>query len=205
MVKIFTASEKEQLSTAIHTAEQRTSAEIATVIMPISDRYIPEMMLYGFLLGSLASMMLWELSWVASFPILFLIQIIGIFSIPFLPAVHKLFLRFLPQKLLFHRASHLGAEELLAIHQKVQHDTPVVLLFISLAEHYVHLFPNAVVKSKVKDEVWKPIVIEFSEKLSEATLTGACIHAIDAIADVLEPLFPEDSGKNQYPNEFKIY
>ncbi len=205
MVKVFTTSEKEQLSAAIYKAEKRTNAEIAAVILPISDRYIPEMMLYGFMLGSLVAILLWEMSWVLSFPLLFLIQLLGIFTVPFLPGVNKCFLRLLPQKLLFHRAAHLGAEELLAIHHNVPHNTPVVLLFISLAEHYVHLFPNAVVKSKIKDEVWKPIVVEFSAKLSEATLTGACLHAIDAIADVLEPLFPEDKGKNQYHDELKLY
>jgi len=198
MVKIFSPSEAEYIAQATTLAEQRTSAEIVTVVIPKSDRYISEMMFYGFILGSVIAFVLWEIKGLTNFPVIFLIQLLCMLILPLMPGIYKVFLYFLPKKLLFHRASHLGAEELLAIMQKVPPQTPVVLLFISLAEHYIHLFTNPVVKNGIEDKHWDELINRFTVKLKVQTLTQTCSESIAEIADILEPVFPDDAGKNWY-------
>lgn len=195
--------ESEQITKAIGLAEQRTCAEIAAVVVPRSDHYIAEMMLYGFVFGSLINFVLWDTTGLNKFPLFFLIQLLCMFLVPFIPGLNRVLLYFLPRKLLFHRASHLGAEEILAITKTVPHETPVVLLFISLAEHYVHILPNHSVAHKVEEKSWDPIINGFTITLKRENLTKACIETIKEIANLLEPVFPDDSGKNLYEDEMR--
>lgn len=71
MVKIFSNLESEQITKAIGLAEQRTCAEIAAVVVPRSDHYIAEMMLYGFVFGSLINFVLWDTTGLNKFPLFF--------------------------------------------------------------------------------------------------------------------------------------
>jgi putative membrane protein len=198
MVKIFSTLESEQIAEAIALAEQRTHAEIATVVLPRSDHYVSEMMLYGFILGSVISFILWEAAEVDRFSLFFLIQLLCMFLVPFTPGLKRVLLYFLPKKLLFHRAAHIGAEELLAIIQNVPPQTPVVLLFISLAEHYIHVLPNPIVNNKIEAKNWDKIIGGFTVTLKNNDLTKACIETINEIANILAPIFPDDKGKNLY-------
>lgn len=165
--------ESEQITKAIGLAEQRTCAEIAAVVVPRSDHYIAE------------------------------IQLLFMFLVPFIPGLNRILLYFLPRKLLFHRASHLGAEEILAITKAVPHETPVVLLFISLAEHYVHILPNHRVAHQVDEKSWDPIINRFTIALKKESLSKACIETIKEIATLLEPIFPDNAGKNLYEDEMR--
>ncbi len=198
MVNIFSSVESERIAQAVVLAEQNTSAEIATVVIPRSDHYISEMMLYGFIFGSLIDFALWDASWVNKFPLFFLIQLVCMFIIPFTPGLKQVLLYFLPKKLLYHRASHIGAEELLGITQQLPPQTPVVLLFISLAEHYVHVFPNPVINNKIEKKHWDKIINGFTLNLKNKNLTNACIETIKEISDLLAPIFPDDEGNNLY-------
>ncbi len=198
MVRIFSKRESEEITNAIVLAEQCTSAEIATVVIPKSDHYVSELMFYGFILGSIIDFILWENTWVSTFPMFFLVQLLCIFVIPFTPGLKSILLFFLPKKLLYHRASHLGAEELLAITQHVPSHTPVVLLFVSLAEHYVHVFPNTIVNNKIEDKHWENIISEFTLSLKKQNLTHTCIKTIKEISELLAPIFPDDKGDNLY-------
>ncbi|QMT61679.1 hypothetical protein [Legionella sp. PC997] len=203
MVKIFSTLESEQITKAIGLAEQRTCAEITAVVVPRSDHYIAEMMLYGFVFGSLINFVLWEITGLNKFPLFFLIQLLCMFLVPFIPGLNRVLLYLLPRKLLFHRASHLGAEEILALTKAVSHEIPVVLLFISIAEHYVHILPNHRVANKVDEKSWDPIINGFILTLKRENLTKACTETIKEIATLLEPIFPEDAGKNLYEDEVR--
>lgn len=198
MVNIFSSNESKQIASAISLAEQSTNAEIAAVVIPRSDHYIPELMFYGFILGSIIGFILWEATWAHRFPVFFLIQLLCIFILPFTPGIKQLLLYFLPKKLLFHRAAHLGAEELLAISQQLPPHTPIILLFISLAEHYVHVFPNPIVSHKIEDKNWDTVVNQFTLILKKQNLTKACVDTIGEIGGMLTPIFPDDKGQNLY-------
>lgn len=198
MVKVFSETEALQIEQAVACAEKNTHAEIATVVLPISDRYISEMMFYGFVLGSVLAFILWEMQWAIHFPQFFLIQLFCILFVPFIPGLNRIFIYFLPKKLLFHRAVHIGAEELLAVMQNTPPNTPVVLLFISTAEHYIHLFPSPIVKNKIKDEEWEVLIQSFTQKLKQKGLTGACVETVNEIGRILAEFFPDDGGKNWY-------
>lgn len=201
MVNIFSTTQSEQIENAIATAEQGTRVEIATVVIPRSDFYISELMIYGFIIGSFINFLLWEGRIATSFPEFFFIQLICILMLPYTPGIKKIFCFFLPKKLLVHRASHLGAEEILAINQHVPPQTPVVLLFVSLAERYVHIFPNNVVNDSIEKHHWDKIINQFTVTLKTQELTQACTQAIHDISELLKPIFPDDDGSNFYKNK----
>ncbi|KTC64542.1 Domain of uncharacterised function (DUF477) (plasmid) [Legionella adelaidensis] len=200
MVKVFTEFEAKQIESAVISAEKETCAELVTVVLPISDRYVPEMMFFGFLMGSIIAFILWKLSWIVYFPQLFLIQLFFCLVFPYI-GVTRLFVYFLPKKLLFHRAAHLGAEELLSVMQQVPPETPVLLLFVSQAEHYIHLFPNPIIKAKINDSLWDKIVNDLADKLKNKKLALACTETIQDIAKILTKFFPDDKGDNLYKDQ----
>lgn len=201
MVTIFSNRESQAIEHAVALAEKNTNAEIITVVVPSSDYYIPELMLLGFVFGCLIDLFIYHYLAITKLTHLTLIQLACMFLLPFFPGLRGGVSYFLPKKLLHHRAFQLGAEELLFITHKVNSHTPVVLLFVSLAEHYIHIYTNSIVKNKIDENKWSTLIDTFTASLKQRTLAQACIETISKISLVLSLIFPDDKGDNLYSDK----
>jgi len=190
MVKSVSPELKETIAKAISEAGRRTSAEIVLVVLPASDVYQSYLMSYGLALGSLISMVLWMEKIVSGFPLLFGIQVAAIMAILFVPLLGSLCLKLIPRRVLHHHAARRAFEELLIVSRHVPAEKPVVLLYISLAERYVHILHSRVVLQKIPNESWEAVIQEFTMLMKKSGLREACIAAIQSITGILEPHFP---------------
>jgi putative membrane protein len=196
MVAKLTTQEKQEISSAIMEAEKLTGAEIAVVIAPASDGYMSHVFLIGLLLGSLLACSFWFAHIINSFLIFLAIQLSVICAYSFIPPLRNSCLYFIPSNIQRHRASHRAYAEYVLVSRNVPASVPVVLLYISLAEHYAHIIPGRLINEKIPEEHWDYVVKEFIVQIHKSTVCNSCIGSIAKIAELLAPHFPAANNPN---------
>ncbi len=191
MVKKLSKETEVAIAAAINDAETRTTAEIALVVSPRSDPYQSFLALHGFALGSIGAMALWLYRPALGFPVYFVVQVAVLLIVLFLPPLQQLFLALVPKKVMHHRAARRAFEEFLIASRHMPAQVPVVLLYVSLAEKYVHTVHSRAVSQKIPAAVWDKIVADFTAAMPVKGLDASCLAAVADMAGVLEANFPE--------------
>jgi putative membrane protein len=79
-----------------------------------------------------------------------------------------------------------------------------VLLFVSLAEHYIEVIADDAVAAAIPPERWQQLVGQFQEKARRGPLSDSLLGLIAACAAVLEHHFPAHPGqKDELPNQVR--
>ena len=197
---LLTQQQQQQVAEAVTRAEQRTDAEIVTVLAPRADdySYIPLLWaslialvvpaLVHFLIGGLQIYGLLMLQW-ASFVFLSLI-----FRIPAITT------RLIPPRVRHWRASNLARRQFLE--QKLHHTEgrTGVLIFVSEAERYVEILVDEGISRHLDDSDWGNIVNDFVRRVALGHTAEGFIACIDACAEVLAQHIPKTQPRNQLPN-----
>lgn len=191
MVKILSKADKEAIAQAITEAERQTSAELVAVIAPASDVYQSYLLLYGLIAGSAIDIGLWAAKLLTAFPFLLAIQLAAIALFSFTPWLRHLLVRLVPKRIRHHRAAHRAYEEYLSVSRHVSAATPIVLLYVSLAEHYAHILTSRSVREKIPDEHWNAVISELTAAVRQTDIQDACVHTIKRMAGMLAPHFLE--------------
>ena len=197
---LLTPQQQQQVADAVTRAEQRTDAEIVTVLAPRADdySYIPLLWaslialvvpaLVHFLIGGLQIYGLLMLQW-ACFVFLSLI-----FRLPAITT------RLIPPRIRHWRASNLARRQFLE--QKLHHtrDRTGVLIFVSEAERYVEILVDEGISQHLDDSDWGSIVSDFTRRVALGHTAEGFITCIDACAELLERHVPKTHPRNQLPN-----
>ena len=197
---LLTPQQQQQVADAVTRAEQRTDAEIVTVLAPRADdySYIPLLWaslialvvpaLVHFLIGGLQIYGLLMLQW-ACFVFLSLI-----FRLPAITT------RLIPPRIRHWRASNLARR--LFLEQKLHHtrDRTGVLIFVSEAERYVEILVDEGISQHLDDSDWGSIVSDFTRRVALGHTAEGFISCIDACAELLERHVPKTHPRNQLPN-----
>ena len=197
---LLTPQQQQQVADAVTRAEQRTDAEIVTVLAPRADdySYIPLLWaslialvvpaLVHFLIGGLQIYGLLMLQW-ACFVFLSLI-----FRLPAITT------RLIPPRIRHWRASNLARRQFLE--QKLHHtqDRTGVLIFVSEAERYVEILVDEGISRHLDNSDWGTIVSDFTRRVALGHTAEGFISCIDACAELLERHVPKTHPRNQLPN-----
>ena len=197
---LLTPQQQQQVADAVTRAEQRTDAEIVTVLAPRADDYscIPLLWaslialvvpaLVHFLIGGLQIYGLLMLQW-ACFVFLSLI-----FRLPAITT------RLIPPRIRHWRASNLARRQFLE--QKLHHtqDRTGVLIFVSEAERYVEILVDEGISRHLDNSDWGTIVSDFTRRVALGHTAEGFIACIDACAELLERHVPKTHPRNQLPN-----
>ena len=197
---LLTLEQQRQVEEAVSRAEQRTDAEIVTVLAPRADDYSYIPLLWAslvallvpavvhFLIGSVDTYSLLMLQW-ASFVFLSLI-----FRIPAITT------RLIPPRVRHWRASNLARRQFLE--QKLHHtqDRTGVLIFVSEAERYVEILVDEGISRHLDNSDWGSIVNDFVRRVALGHTAEGFIACIDASAELLAQHIPKTQSRNQLPN-----
>ena len=197
---LLTQEQQRQVEEAVTRAEQRTDAEIVTVLAPRADDYSYIPLLWAslvallvpavvhFLIGGVDTYSLLMLQW-ASFVFLSLI-----FRIPALTT------RLIPPRVRHWRASNLARRQFLE--QKLHHtqDRTGVLIFVSEAERYVEILVDEGISRHLDNSDWGTIVNDFVRRVALGHTAEGFIACIDASAELLAQHIPKTQSRNQLPN-----
>ena len=209
----LSATEKAALSAKISHAESRTRAEIVTVIARESDgyRYIPMLwaalaalsvpgIYYGYLVLSTGG---WTDSghalgltdWVYPLQVLVFLGLGMLFQFP---AVR---LWFIPTTIKHQRAARHAREQFFIQNLHQTEGRTGVLVFVSVAEHYVEIIVDAAIAETVDNELWKHTVDEFIAHVRRGDIATGFDSAIEQCRQILWEHFPAPEGRpDELPN-----
>lgn len=197
---LLTQQEQQQVADAVTRAEQRTDAEIVTVLAPRADdySYIPLLWasliallvpaLVHFFIGGVEIYDLLMLQW-GTFVLLSLI-----FRLPAITT------RLIPPRVRHWRAGNLARRQFLE--QKLHHTEggTGVLIFVSEAERYVEIMVDEGISRHLENGAWDTIVSDFIRRISLGQTAEGFIACIDASAQLLAQHVPRTQSRNQLPN-----
>ena len=76
--------------------------------------------------------------------------------------------------------------------------TPIVLLYVSVAERYARILTSRSVREKIPDEHWNAVIQELTTTIQSEGLRGACIKAIRHATNLLVLHFPENGETHMH-------
>ena len=189
MVKALSHDNRATLEASVKEAERQTAAKISVIVMPASYRYDEFVFLYGIILSSVVSLTLWISKALTDFPLLLAIQLGIILLLDVTPWLRRLCIRLVPRRLRHRHAEQAARHEYHALQAHMPAGTPFILLFVSLAERYVHVLTNPVVHKEIPDG-WHAVTGRFIAMIGQKGLQAACRQALQHAGEILAVHFP---------------
>lgn len=209
----LTQKEKQSLSAKINHAESRTRAEIVTVIAQQSDgyRYIPILwaalialsvpgLYYAYLIVTSSGWIepaefMGSSTWLYPFQVLIFLGLGMVFQIP---AARMLII---PNSVKNHRAARHAREQFFLQNLHQTQERTGVLVFVSVAEHYVEIIVDSGIAQAVDDNLWKQTVDEFIAHVRRGDIALGFDSTIEHCREILWEHFPAPEGRpDELPN-----
>jgi putative membrane protein len=191
-------SEKEQLRKAIRAAEARTRGEIVTVIARTSGDYFYYPTLWAALIAIVSPTLLLALP--IGFGALGIVEmqlvVFGVLALLLRWPLIKM--RIVPQAVQRLHASRRAREQFHAQNLHRTREQSGILLFVSVAEHYVEIIADAGIHARVPEGSWHAVVNAFTARVKARQIADGFVEAVTTIGGHLAEHFPSQ-GAN--PNE----
>lgn len=209
----LTDTEKQTLREQIQQAESGTTAEIVTVIAKQSDgyRYIP------LLWAALISLSIpgfyflfqqftdsgWsypgESTW--SLARLYQVQVLVFLGLGTLLQLANVRMWLIPKSVKLQRARRHAHEQFFLQNLHLTKHNNGVLIFVSVAEHYVEIIVDKAVSDVVDNKVWTTTVDEFVSQVRSGHIAQGFTSTVEHCKEVLVEHFPAEHGRpDELPN-----
>lgn len=197
----LTDAEKQRLAQAVARAEAGTRGEFVTVISQAADDYLYVPLLWA----ALAALALPGMVMVSGAALLidyvYVLQIVAFFGFAILLQWQPLKMRLLPKALKHARAHRLAREQFFVQGLRLTRERTGVLLFVSVAEHYVEIIADRGIDSVVPAGTWDHVVARFVEHVKAGQVAEGFVGAVEACGTVLAEHFPASGeGRDELPN-----
>jgi putative membrane protein len=199
----LTESDRERIAEAVRRAETKTSGEFVTVIAEASSAY-------------------WEIPTLAAAIIVFILSGF-VLSLPLPGAVGlkefyagqvtvfivlALLFRWMPLRMALvpkavkrRRAQRLAHQQFLDLGLSSTRERTGVMLFVSVAEHYVEIIVDRGVQQHLDNATWERIIADFVADVRADRITDGFVKAIETCTDTIARHHPWHSGDvNELPN-----
>mgnify|MGYP001823775173 FL=1 len=194
-------SEKQRISAAITAIECQTSGELVTIITRSSDeyRYIP------YLWAALLALLVPGILSVDIIPLAvnlhYLVQICTFLGAAVVFNWSPVKVLLIPSGVKNLRAHRLAQEQFFLQNLHTTPGRTGVLLFVSIAEHYVEIIADKGINDVVNDSDWESIVARFVDEVKNNRVADGFLTAINACGALLAEHFPAtDEKTDNLPN-----
>jgi putative membrane protein len=190
MEYLVNKDEQEQIKKAIEKFEDKSSAEIVTVIAQQSDPYLYIPTLWA-MLGAFVSAFMFSQT----------IQVIVFAILAVLFHTKKIKMLIVPSFVKRKRASNKAKEKFFELlNQDTQRDG-LVMLYVSEAEKYVEILSDPVIAQKIDNSLWDDAIKNFIERVREGDIAKGYLDTIDTASELLIEKFPNTKDdKDTMPN-----
>lgn len=194
-------TDKQQIAEAICQVEGKTRGEIVTVIAREADDYyyIPTLWaaLSAFFLPAVAITTGWQETLLGSYAAQVVVFLVAALLFR-LPAIKY---RLIPKAVKRQRAARLAREQFLLRNLHHTEGRTGVLIFVSVAEHYVEVIADKGINDAVPAGTWDWVVADFLAKVKAGEVADGFVRAIKGIGDHLIEHFPAgEVNHNELPN-----
>lgn len=192
MIK-FSDTDKARITAAIQAAEKNTSGEFVAVVARSSDHYIFLPLLWAAFLALILPGVLYfigvPLAWIHLYQIQLALFVILALLFLFVPELH---LHLVPRHVKHSRASRLAKAQFYqqGVHMTREHSG--VLLFVSLAEHYVEIVADKGIHAKLGEAHWQGIIKAFVGEVKEGRIVDGFVTAITACGGAMAEHYPPE-------------
>jgi putative membrane protein len=186
----LTDEDRQEIAAAIAEAERRTSGELVAVVAGAASGYRHIAILWPALIALLMPAVLLTVRPETGAWPLYLMQA-GLFVvlalIAHLPAVRP---ALVPRSIKRRRASRLARKQFFEQGLHLTGARTGVLIFVSVAEHYVEIIADGGINSVVPPGTWDQAVAEFVERVHAGRITEGFLAAVALVGDQLAEHFP---------------
>lgn len=186
---------------AVADAERQTTCEFVTVIARASGDYlyVPTLIAAGlvFLISGLVLVLPVPVD-VEQF---YAGQVVGFIALALVFRWPPLKMRLVPRAIQRRQAHLLAHEQFLDLGLSSTMKRTGVMLFVSVAEHYVEIIVDRGIQVQVESTVWQRLVEEFVSSVRAGRVADGFVASIAAAAQVLSSPFPwREDDENELPN-----
>ena len=205
--------EKDRIAEAIRHAESGTRGEIVTVVARESDgyRYIPTLWAALVALAVPGLHHLWHRvasggwSWpgseAPSFGSVYVWQVLVFLGLGMLFQIPRCRLWLVPTSIKRSRAARHAREQFFLQKLHLTEGRTGVLVFVSLAEHYVEIIVDEGIARVVDDGEWRRAVEEFVDHVRRGEVAVGFERTVEHCREILWRHFPDEGGKpDELPN-----
>lgn len=194
-------ADKSRIEEAVRQAEKRTSGEFVTVIAAKSSDYLylPTLAAAGIVL--LLSGLILLLPFEPRIDLFYAGQVTAFILLALAFRWPPLKMALVPRSLQEERARRHAHQLFLDLGLSSTKDRTGVLLFVSVAEHYVEIIADRGIQEHVDPAIWDRIVVNFTTKVRAGRVADGFIDAIAACTEVMAEHHPWRPGDiNELPN-----
>jgi putative membrane protein len=196
--------DRERVSTAIRTAEKRTSGEIVCVLAQSSSDVTALPILVA---AAVALALPWLLVAVTTISVhrILVLQIFVFAALAVVLCLPRVRVALVPRAA--RRAvAHRAAMEQFTIRGIARKkDRTGILIFVSLAEHYARIIADEGIAGRVPQSEWKDAIDALVAHMSVGRIADGFIAAIDICAEVLATHFPRtEASRDELPDRIYI-
>lgn len=184
MVKKLSPLETDELTKTLQNIEAKTGASVATVITPVSGTYLSYIFLDTFLIAGLINGALYLSKLVVNIEYFALIQFAFLLAVV-IPHYRHWLVALLPRAIRHHHAARSAVMAYHHILNQQPEGKDVVLLYVSVAERYVHVFHSRSLNKKVDPTLWRDIIAQFILIMPRLGMGEAAIQAVKNIGNAL--------------------
>lgn len=194
--------DKRRISTAIANFEKRTSGELVGIIANSSDDYSYIPILWAALTALILPAFYLTFAWPIEYFRVYEIQMAVFAALALLFSWVPIKFSLVPRKVKQTRAARLARQEFLTLGLHSTKNRAAVLIFVSLAEHYIEILADEGINKKVPIDHWEQIVTDMIIDARNGRLAEGFLHAIQRCGDTLETHFPPGQiEQNVLPND----
>ncbi|HYQ06194.1 MAG TPA: TPM domain-containing protein [Xanthobacteraceae bacterium] len=199
----FTKEDHDAVAAAIREAEKRTSGQIACVLAQVSSAYAHMPILWSSVLALLTP---WPLIYFTQWSVqrIFLLQVIVFLVAGIAFSWMPLRLLLVPRALQRARAHRAALEQFVLRRISHTRNRNGVLIFVSLAEHYVRIIADEGIAQKVQSSEWEAAIEALTEHLRNGQIAAGFIAAIERCGTVLAEYAPPDGSANELPDRLYV-
>lgn len=197
----LTDSDRKRIADAVRAAERKTSAEFVTVIARASDTYLLMPLLAAAAVALILPGVLWLAGVFWTFGSLYAVQLASFAVLALVFQWRPVAMRLVPAWIKRARAARRAREQFMlrALHRTRHHAG--VLLFVSVAEHYVEIIADEGIHARVAPGTWDEVVAAFTRRVRAGRAADGFVEATERIADLLATHFPRDpDDRNELPD-----
>jgi len=201
---LFSIADEQRVSEAISQAERKTSGEIVVVVAGRSDAYLYVPPLAAALVSLLVP---WPLIFFTRLDVesIYLAQLAVFLALTALILPLPVRTALVPARVKRLHAHQRAVEQFLVqnLHTTAGHTG--VLIFVSVAEHYVEILADTAIDARVSPGTWTRIVAELTAAIGKGQPTKGLVAAIAAVGAHLAQHFPPDArDENELPDHLII-
>ena len=199
----FTKEDHDAVAAAIREAEKRTSGQIVCVLAHTSSAYAHIPILWSSVLALLTP---WPLIYLTQWSVqrIFLLQVIVFLIAGIAFSWMPLRLLLVPRALQRARAHRAALEQFVLRRISRTRNRNGILIFVSLAEHYVRIIADEGIAQKVQSSEWEAAIEALTAHLRNGQIAAGFIAAIERCGTVLAEYAPPDSSANELPDRLYV-